>query len=329
MVRIAWNKGLRMSKEHKKKLSEAHKGQISWNKGLHLSKEHKKRLSESHKGKPTWNKGIPMKEESKRKLSQNKERALKISQSLKGKDFSEEHRKHLAEHHRTKRGFSSPMKGKHLSEEARAKDSERVKRLWQNPEYRAKIIKANKEFVLNAKNIKKCKHCGKEFIDKTTNNEAKFCSPKCKQRWFAPMRKGYFREYIRKNWAEIYKKSKAYFSTPKGKEVRRKSLLKRKDNLAEYRKSPKGRLIRQFVKHRRREREREVSHSFTKSEWLNKIKLTKGICPVCKNPFDENLHKITLDHNPPISKAPKGFVYTINDIEPICFLCNSKKGNRN
>ncbi len=33
---IAWNKGLKMSKEHCEKLSKAHRGQISWNKGKKL-----------------------------------------------------------------------------------------------------------------------------------------------------------------------------------------------------------------------------------------------------------------------------------------------------
>lgn len=35
----SWNKGKKMSKEHCKKLSESHKGQIAWNKGLITKKQ--------------------------------------------------------------------------------------------------------------------------------------------------------------------------------------------------------------------------------------------------------------------------------------------------
>jgi len=113
-----------------------------------------------------------------------------------------------------------------------------------------------------------------------------------------------------------------------GKEAIRRSRIKHKDTRDAYRKSPKGKLIRLFVKHKRRERERGLLHGFTKSDWLAKIKLTNGFCPICKKHFDEKLHRLTLDHNPPISKAPKGFVYKIDNVIPLCFLCNSKKGNR-
>lgn len=45
------NKGKHCSDETKKKLSDAHKGQIAWNKGKKLSEEHKKKISEANKGK--------------------------------------------------------------------------------------------------------------------------------------------------------------------------------------------------------------------------------------------------------------------------------------
>lgn len=52
-----WNKGRKASPEHKKKLSEAHKGQTSWAKGKTFSVEYRRKLSEAHKGQPAWNKG--------------------------------------------------------------------------------------------------------------------------------------------------------------------------------------------------------------------------------------------------------------------------------
>ena len=61
-----WNKGKHASEETKKKMSEAHKGQISealksrkntWFIGKHHSEEAKKKISKAMKGKTPWNKG--------------------------------------------------------------------------------------------------------------------------------------------------------------------------------------------------------------------------------------------------------------------------------
>jgi hypothetical protein len=77
----------KFSDEHKRKLSEAHKGQIPWNKGKKLPPSHmlgkkhteesKKKMSKSQRdnyknGRVPWNKGIPMSDEAKKKLSEAK-----------------------------------------------------------------------------------------------------------------------------------------------------------------------------------------------------------------------------------------------------------------
>lgn len=43
-----------LTDEHKRKLSEAHKGKPAWSKGKRLSDETRRKLSVAHKGKPTW-----------------------------------------------------------------------------------------------------------------------------------------------------------------------------------------------------------------------------------------------------------------------------------
>ena len=53
--------GRRLSDDHKKKISESHKG-------IKPSNETKKKLSESHKGQIPWNKGQKLSEEHKRKV---------------------------------------------------------------------------------------------------------------------------------------------------------------------------------------------------------------------------------------------------------------------
>ena len=70
---------------------------------------------------------------------------------------------------------------------------------------------------------------------------------------------------------------------------------------------------------------KSVYHDFTYKQWINKVSLTKGYCPKCKKFI--GINKLTLDHIFPLSKAPIGLLYTINDVRPICKPCNSRKGN--
>lgn len=78
-------KGRKLSEEHKKKLSETHKGNTNAlghkaseearkkmskaHKGKRLSDEHKKKISEAGKGHKAWNLGGKLSEETKKKLS--------------------------------------------------------------------------------------------------------------------------------------------------------------------------------------------------------------------------------------------------------------------
>lgn len=90
------NKGHITTEETRKKLSEAGKGRKH---GL-FSEEHKRHLSEAHRGQVAWNKDKHHSEETKRKISETK----------KGKPQSESMRKHLSE---ARKGMSSGTKGKH------------------------------------------------------------------------------------------------------------------------------------------------------------------------------------------------------------------------
>jgi len=77
---------------------------------------------------------------------------------------------------------------------------------------------------------------------------------------------------------------------------------------------------------RYRLRKSKLIEIFTMKEWLNKLDETNGYCPKCNIFVGKN--KLELDHIIPISKATIGFAYTINDIQPLCRSCNSKKGNK-
>lgn len=85
---------------------------------------------------------------------------------------------------------------------------------------------------------------------------------------------------------------------------------------------------RKYSRHRRKYQLAKIDlyEIFSAEEWKEKVDATNGICPSCGNPYEER-YGLTLNHIPPISKAPPGFQYTINDVEPMCCSCNAAKKN--
>lgn len=95
--------------------------------------------------------------------------------------------------------------------------------------------------------------------------------------------------------------------------------------------SLKGKLYSCKNSHIRRIRGKKIEQVFTAEEWQQKIWDTFGICPECGIQFTPEYlskHEVTIDHIVPLSKAPKGFIYTIDDVQPLCRSCNSKKYNK-
>jgi len=121
------NKGGKLSKEHRRKISEANKGQIPWNKGkigVQIGWSKGKNLSDEHKQKiGRANKGKNRSEESKRKMSE----------SHKGHKHTEETKRKISKAHIGKNNY---FYGKILSEEHKRKISKTMKKSWN---YRGKI----------------------------------------------------------------------------------------------------------------------------------------------------------------------------------------------
>ncbi len=111
-----------------------------------------------------------------------------------------------------------------------------------------------------------------------------------------------------------------------GRDYRLKNLeeVKRKKHI--YNRTEQGKLHHKMSKLKRRELLNGLKHEYSKEEWENKINQTKGICPHCRK--YTGIFNLTLDHIMPISKAPINFVYTIDDVQPLCKPCNSKKLNK-
>ncbi len=123
--------------------------------------------------------------------------------------------------------------------------------------------------------------------------------------------KKYKSDYYKENKEEHYKKSRKYI---------KQHPEKANKYLRKYRSNNKLKVA--FWKHKHRERYRNIVHNFTQMEWLEKLQLTKGVCPMC-NKF-VGIPKLTLHHINPISKVKAGHIYTIKGVKPLCRRCNSK-----
>ncbi len=150
--------------------------------------------------------------------------------------------------------------------------------------------------------------------------------------------RGYHKKWYQKNKEAVRVKSKETYDKNimnpvwKQKELLRCRLKykkfkeKYKESRKKYYKTQNGRMNMRKHVWDRRAREKEVVHLFTKEQWIDKLKKTKGICKSCMKNVGEN--NLTLDHINPLSKAKKEEIYTIDDIDAICKSCNSKKSNK-
>jgi group I intron endonuclease len=82
--------GIKLSEEHKQKISTAHKGKPAWNKGKKYSEATRRRISEVQRGKIPWNKG------KKGLVKMSMETRKMMSESRKGMSLSEETRENMS-----------------------------------------------------------------------------------------------------------------------------------------------------------------------------------------------------------------------------------------
>lgn len=121
-------KGRRFTEEHRRKMSEAQKGEKNHMFGKHPSEETRKKMSEARSGEKNHMFGKHHSEETRKKLSEatkgkhlSEETRKKMSEAHKGKRLSEEHRKKIS---KSRKGEKHPMFGKHHTDESRKKISE-------------------------------------------------------------------------------------------------------------------------------------------------------------------------------------------------------------
>lgn len=132
---------------------------------------------------------------------------------------------------------------------------------------------------------------------------------------------------------EEYHKSQKTYRDNNGDKRRQRENKYNKENRDKIRKKEQKHRFKYPEKSREKNRKykskkRNLQHNFTLKQWYNKVKRTNGICKCGKKFKDIHPYCATLDHTPPISKAPKGFIYTIKHITPLCGYCNNSKGNK-
>ena len=90
-----------LTEEHKRKISEAHKGHTAYNPDYKHSEETKQKMSSAKKGKPNGRLGKTHSEETKQKIKESNKASIteqhrkKISETNKGRVFTEEHKAKL------------------------------------------------------------------------------------------------------------------------------------------------------------------------------------------------------------------------------------------
>lgn len=142
-----------------------------------------------------------------------------------------------------------------------------------------------------------CGFCGKKIITKTKNH--KFCSTLCRNRYWK-----------KQNYKKYKERTKKYnFITHK----------KRKLKIIKWKKENKDKIIqynRNYLK-RRKESGKEISIE----NWERLKKKYNYTCPCC-NRKEPNI-KLQKDHIIPLIKGDKN---EINNIQPLCDVCNGRKG---
>lgn len=191
-----FNRGKKLSEEHKLKIAQSNKGKIR----SPLSEEHRRKISESHTGRKmseetkrkigNKNKGNTISEEQKqllRKVNLGKklsdETRKKLSESLKGRKLSEEHKLKISALHKGKviseshkKILSQTHTGKKLSEEHKRILSEKSKKQKISEDHKRRISLANTGRKMPRV---KCPHCNKET---PTGNFNRWHGDNCKSK---------------------------------------------------------------------------------------------------------------------------------------------------
>jgi len=234
---------------------------------------------------------------------------------------------------------------KEYQKEYYRKNIERIKIKQKKPEVKEKRKKYRQRPEVREKERQYKKNWGQKNKDKINKQKKKYRQrPEVKEREkeyrlkYYQGNKEYFKQYWKDNpekFGTYYYIKKFGYTPEEIKKIQRKAAQKffqKNKNKEEYRKAKRKDRRNHRIRHPEKQRrflfnERKLDHNFSVDEWENKVKETNGICPICNRPFEEG-YGLSLDHILPVSKAPIGFTYTIDEVQPICLSCNCAKRDR-
>jgi 5-methylcytosine-specific restriction endonuclease McrA len=179
--------------------------------------------------------------------------------------------------------------------------------------------------------MKICINCNKEF--KENRKEQKFCSKSC---WNANHKATYISlicTFCNKKFSEREKRildKRGKYCSKQCYSLSMKKLNKKTRSAINRDYRSTHRELTSIWKHNRRSKIFEFGGTFTKQQWIDLLQKCNFQCKICK----KNI-KLSVDHIIPLTKWKDWSIennpeYNWNDIQniqPLCISCNSKKGN--
>lgn len=130
------------------------------------------------------------------------------------------------------------------------------------------------------------------------------------------------REKIKKRKQQHYQKNKDKINA-RNREYYHNNKEKMQKSNKKWLQSTEGKISKKNSYYKRRATEKRIIETFNRNDAEKLLKNCNGICPSCGKAGE-----ITLDHILPISKAPDWHIYTLDDVQPLCRPCNSRKRDK-